>query len=219
MTVASLPLLKFGAASPISTAHAQAAGADAAWRPGLSLFGDLKYPAGFPRFDYVNPDAPKGGVVRLLGRLLGDVIREQQGQETFDQIEDIRTRSVREHRRGERDAKLGDTLTLDGRGSYSRDSTIVKYEWDLDGDGTYDLTTDQPDITHTFTSPIDGDVTLRVTDAKGHIALATTRLSISRDGDEIPDAQDVDLWLEVNGRERQRGSTRSMAAARSGTDA
>jgi microcin C transport system substrate-binding protein len=29
---------------------------------GLSIFGDLKYPAGFRHFDYVNPQAPKGGV-------------------------------------------------------------------------------------------------------------------------------------------------------------
>jgi microcin C transport system substrate-binding protein len=28
---------------------------------GLSSFGDLKYPADFPNFDYVNPDAPRGG--------------------------------------------------------------------------------------------------------------------------------------------------------------
>jgi len=35
------------------------------WRHGLSLFGDLQYPEGFPRFDYVNPDAPRGGIVRL----------------------------------------------------------------------------------------------------------------------------------------------------------
>jgi len=35
------------------------------WRHGLSLFGDLHYPDGFPRFDYVNPDAPRGGTVRL----------------------------------------------------------------------------------------------------------------------------------------------------------
>jgi microcin C transport system substrate-binding protein len=40
---------------------------DKLWRHGLSLFGDLKYPADFKRFDYVNPDAPKGGVVRLGG--------------------------------------------------------------------------------------------------------------------------------------------------------
>jgi len=37
------------------------------WRHGLSLFGDLKYPAGFKHFDYVNPNAPKGGAVRLGG--------------------------------------------------------------------------------------------------------------------------------------------------------
>ncbi len=35
-----------------------------AWRHGLSLFGNVKYPAGFPHFDYVNPAAPKGGIVR-----------------------------------------------------------------------------------------------------------------------------------------------------------
>jgi len=32
---------------------------------GNSLLGKLKYPAGFTHFDYVNPDAPKGGKVRL----------------------------------------------------------------------------------------------------------------------------------------------------------
>jgi microcin C transport system substrate-binding protein len=48
-------------------ARAPAATDEKAWRHGLSLFGDLKYPPGFKRFDYVNPDAPKGGAVRLLG--------------------------------------------------------------------------------------------------------------------------------------------------------
>ena len=32
---------------------------------GLSPFGDLKYPKGFAHFDYVNPDAPKGGTLNL----------------------------------------------------------------------------------------------------------------------------------------------------------
>jgi microcin C transport system substrate-binding protein len=36
------------------------------WRHGLSLFGDLKYPAGFAHFDYVNAAAPKGGTVRQI---------------------------------------------------------------------------------------------------------------------------------------------------------
>ena len=36
------------------------------WRHGLSLFGDLKYPAGFKQFDYVNANAPKGGTARQI---------------------------------------------------------------------------------------------------------------------------------------------------------
>jgi microcin C transport system substrate-binding protein len=40
---------------------------DENWRHGLSLFGQLKYPSGFKQFDYVKPDAPKGGTVRLSG--------------------------------------------------------------------------------------------------------------------------------------------------------
>ena len=34
---------------------------------GLSAFGDLKYPADFQHFDYVNPDAPKGGRMATIG--------------------------------------------------------------------------------------------------------------------------------------------------------
>ncbi|MDV4143408.1 extracellular solute-binding protein [Shimia sp. FJ5] len=32
---------------------------------GYSYFGDLTYPADYPHFDYVNPDAPKGGEISL----------------------------------------------------------------------------------------------------------------------------------------------------------
>jgi microcin C transport system substrate-binding protein len=32
---------------------------------GMSMYGDLKYKAGFKHFDYTNPDAPKGGDVKL----------------------------------------------------------------------------------------------------------------------------------------------------------
>ena len=33
----------------------------------MSAFGDLKYPADFKHFDYVNPNAPKGGTFSHLG--------------------------------------------------------------------------------------------------------------------------------------------------------
>ena len=32
---------------------------------GISLLHDLKYPADFKHFDYVNPSAPKGGVLKM----------------------------------------------------------------------------------------------------------------------------------------------------------
>jgi microcin C transport system substrate-binding protein len=35
------------------------------WHHGLSLVDELKYPPGFKHFDYVNPEAPKGGNLRL----------------------------------------------------------------------------------------------------------------------------------------------------------
>jgi microcin C transport system substrate-binding protein len=50
---------------PLTAATAQDESPQRVWRHGTSLFGDLKYPQGFKHFDYVNPDAPKGGVVRL----------------------------------------------------------------------------------------------------------------------------------------------------------
>lgn len=47
-----------GAAGPLSAQE---------FRHGLSTFGDLKYPADFKHFDYVNPDAPKGGRFSTYG--------------------------------------------------------------------------------------------------------------------------------------------------------
>jgi microcin C transport system substrate-binding protein len=50
----------------IGAVQAQDATQQKNWRHGLSLFGDLKYQPGFPRFDYVNANAPKGGVARQI---------------------------------------------------------------------------------------------------------------------------------------------------------
>jgi microcin C transport system substrate-binding protein len=50
-------LLGVGAAGPGAAAESH----------GLSIFGELKYPPDFAHFDYVNPDAPKGGKVSQVG--------------------------------------------------------------------------------------------------------------------------------------------------------
>ncbi|MGV8744162.1 ABC transporter substrate-binding protein, partial [Pseudomonas aeruginosa] len=33
---------------------------------GYAQFGTLKYPGNFQHFDWINPDAPKGGTLRLI---------------------------------------------------------------------------------------------------------------------------------------------------------
>ena len=45
---------------------ANAQGAGPVWRHGLAKFGELKYPAGFKQFDYVNPNAPKTGAASQI---------------------------------------------------------------------------------------------------------------------------------------------------------
>nr|VFJ93337.1 MAG: microcin C transport system substrate-binding protein [Candidatus Kentron sp. H]VFJ94629.1 MAG: microcin C transport system substrate-binding protein [Candidatus Kentron sp. H]VFK00847.1 MAG: microcin C transport system substrate-binding protein [Candidatus Kentron sp. H] len=47
-----------------------------ACRHALALYGEPKYPAGFSHFDYVNPDAPKGGVIRLAAQGTYDSFHE-----------------------------------------------------------------------------------------------------------------------------------------------
>ena len=51
---------------PFTLGTEQARAQGKVWRHGLSLFGDLKYPAGFKQFDYVNATVPKGGAVRQI---------------------------------------------------------------------------------------------------------------------------------------------------------
>lgn len=64
-TLLQLTAAAGAAGLPISI-HGNALAQTAEWRHGLSLFGDLKYPAGFENFDYVNVNAPKGGRARLF---------------------------------------------------------------------------------------------------------------------------------------------------------
>ena len=44
---------------------ARAEDAAPVWRTGISTIGELKHPDGFAHFDYVNPEAPKGGELKL----------------------------------------------------------------------------------------------------------------------------------------------------------
>jgi len=55
----------FGAAFSIAFLITASTSMASAPQHGLAIYGNVKYPENFKQFDYVNPDAPKGGVVKL----------------------------------------------------------------------------------------------------------------------------------------------------------
>ena len=61
------PLLKALAASLATLAATPALADDTIVSHGISTFGELKYPADFKHFDYVNPEAPRGGTISFRG--------------------------------------------------------------------------------------------------------------------------------------------------------
>ena len=66
-------------------------------------------------------DAPLRADIRLLGRLLGDTVREQEGAEVFAIVERIRQASIRFHRDNEIGARRELEATLD---SLDNDQTL-----------------------------------------------------------------------------------------------
>jgi phosphoenolpyruvate carboxylase len=61
----------------------------------------------------LDKDQPLREDIRLLGRILGDTLREQMGSQDFDLIETIRQRAIRFRRDGDADARRELEQTLD----------------------------------------------------------------------------------------------------------
>jgi phosphoenolpyruvate carboxylase len=70
-------------------------------------------------------DARLRNDIRLLGRILGDTVRDQEGADVFDLVERIRQTSIRFHRDEDRQARSELEQTLDGM-SISKTVLIVR---------------------------------------------------------------------------------------------
>jgi len=78
---------------------------------------------------------------------------------------------------GKSDVKTNDAVTFDGSMSHddrnpARTGKIVSYQWDLDGNGTYEEETDCPRITHSYPDNGIYKVRLQVTDDDGATGLS-----------------------------------------------
>lgn len=131
-------------------------------RHGLSVFGDLKYPAGFKHFDYVNPDAPKGGRASQIGTA---------GLTTFDSFNPFILKG---------DAAQGMTLVFDSLMARALDEPdavygLVAETADVAADGmsvTFKL---RPEAKFADGSPVTAEdvvFSFETIKAKGHPALA-----------------------------------------------
>jgi plastocyanin len=76
----------------------------------------------------------------------------------------------------------GDEVSFDAAASTDPDGTIDKYEWDLDGNGTFETDSGTtPSATHTYATPVASvAVALRVTDNTGNVRQVSHPLSVAK---------------------------------------
>jgi len=89
------------------------------------------------------------------------------------------------HAGGPYTGSVGSPVTLDASSSYDPDGEIVTYEWDCDGDGSYELTTSSPTMEHAWNAAFDGTIGLKVTDNGGLSATDTATVEIAASGQEL----------------------------------
>jgi len=65
------------------------------------------------------------------------------------------------------DPDINTEVSFDASESFSNGRFIESYEWDFDGDGLFEVQTEEPQITHLFDQSGDLNVSLRVTDSAG----------------------------------------------------
>ncbi len=74
----------------------------------------------------------------------------------------------------------GQTVTFNGSASTDPDGTITKYEWDLDGNGTYETNTGTtPTTSRSYTAAGNVEVKLRVTDDKGATTVSARTVTVT----------------------------------------
>ena len=80
-------------------------------------------------------------------------------------------------------------VTLDATGSFASGSSITRYDWDLDGDGEYELQGAGPTPVHTFPDHGTYPVRVRVTDENGLTDTATITVLLAPPQAPVADLQ------------------------------
>jgi len=83
------------------------------------------------------------------------------------------------------------TVYFSALGSESPNGAIVRYEWDLDGNGAFetDATANGGYASYTYNKPRDYTISVRVTDTSGAVGVASTTVTVRH-----PASSSVDYW-------------------------
>jgi len=107
----------------------------------------------------------------------------------FDQLGTVPGVRMRAAVIGRELIRAGEPLDVDASSSYTAFGHIRRWQWDLDGDGHYEIDTTTPEITRTLTRIGTHHAHLRITDTTGTTDTLTFPIQVTRDGDGVPDAQ------------------------------
>jgi len=91
---------------------------------------------------------------------------------------------------GQNLVRAGEPLELDASSSYTSIGRIRRWQWDLDGDGHYEIDSATPGITRTLKQLGRYRAHLRITDTTGTSDTLTFPIEVTRDGDGVPDTRD-----------------------------
>ena len=108
----------------------------------------------------------------------------------FDQLGTVPGVRMRADVIGQELVRAGEPLDVDASSSYTAFGHIRRWQWDLDGDGHYEIDTTTPEITRTLTRIGTYQAHLRITDTTGTTDTLTFPIQVTRDGDGVPDTQD-----------------------------
>lgn len=139
----------------------------------------------------VYPVVPAGytasGYSELASKTSGQVIADDGNTEAAltKALTKIEQRPTALLKNTEYAAEVGKEITFDASDSYVIDAEITKYQWDFDGDGTFEQETTQPTANHTYTKQFDGTMQVRVSASNSTIANASAVVKI---GTYVPPA-------------------------------
>jgi len=77
-------------------------------------------------------------------------------------------------------------VAFDASGSWARDGSTLTYDWDMDGDGTFEVTGGTETVDHTFDTAGDHTVRVRVTDGENRTATANASVTVTEPAEVDP---------------------------------